>query len=130
MDSYLENMISHWNSLKKLEGHYETERLKAEDAIQQHLQHNNLWKDKGTMSFENLKIRINYSRKWDQKYLAEVKTKHHLTATQFPFVTEYKELKTQSDYLEVKEPEIWQKISPALLIVPTKPYFFTPKKGE
>jgi len=128
MDSYLSNMISHWHSLKNLEGYYNDERLKTEEAIQSHLRKHNLWKESGTMNFDNLKIRSALKRKWSQRHLAEIKAKHQLTATKFPFYIEYKELKGQSDYLEAKEPQVWEKLSPALLVYPTKPYFFAPDR--
>jgi hypothetical protein len=130
MDSYLSNMISHWHSLKKVENQFHEERIKTEEAIQSHLQKHNLWINSGTMSFNDLKIRVSYNRKWNQKSLAKIKAQNQLEQTQFPFLTEYKELKTQSDYLEAKEPDVWKKLAPALLVFPAKPYFFVPRKGE
>ncbi|MBS0289776.1 MAG: hypothetical protein JSS07_07065 [Proteobacteria bacterium] len=129
MESYLSQMITQWHNLKDMQNYYYSERINTEQAIQQYLQDPEQWKDKGTISFDNLRIRLKMNRKWDQKQIALIKAQHHLCATQFPFITEYKEVKTQSDYLAVKEPHIWQKLMPALLEYPAKPYFFAPEKG-
>lgn len=130
MDHYLENMLSHWKSLKKLEAHYSDERLKTEQIIQEYLQDNEQWKDAGTMSFGGVKIRTQYRRKWHHEQLAKIKDEYDLDSMQFPFAVEYKEIKSQSDYLAEREPHIWKLIEPALSLCTTKPYFFIPKKGD
>lgn len=130
MDNYLSNLFSHWSSLKQLEAHYSEERLRTEQAIQEYLKDNNLWKDTGTMTFGDVKVRTQYRRKWNQEKLNQVKAEYDLGSMQFPFAIEYKEVKSQSDYLAEKEPETWSLIAPALIEYPTKPYFFIPKKGD
>lgn len=130
MDHYLDNLISHWSSLKKIEAHYSDERVKTEQAIQNYMQEHDQWKEIGTMSLGAVKIRTQYRRKWNHEKLDQIKADHQLSEMQFPFAIEYKEIKAQSDYLSEREPEIWQMIAPALTLYPTKPYFFIPKKGE
>lgn len=130
MDNCLTDMISQWHTFKKMESHYNDERIKTEEIIQHYLQEHEQWKESGTLSFDNLKIRLNTRRKWDQRLLTKIKAQYQLPAPQFPFLTEFKELKTQSDYLEAKEPQIWEKIVPALTLYAAKPYFFVSGKEK
>lgn len=56
MDSYLENMISHWYSIKRMESYYIHERLRTEEAIQDHLKKHNHCKGSHLMTFDTFKI--------------------------------------------------------------------------
>ena len=56
MDSYLENMISHWYSIKRMEGYYIHERLRTEEAIQEHIQKLKLTKGSHFITFDTFKI--------------------------------------------------------------------------
>ncbi len=56
MDSYLENMVSHWYSIKRMEGYYIHERIRTEEAIQHHLQKNNQWKGTDLITFDTFKL--------------------------------------------------------------------------
>ncbi len=113
-----------------MEGHYSDERVRTEQVIQEYLRNNDQWKDLGTMSLGALKIRTQYRRKWHQEKLAKLKGEYHFDSIQFPFSLEYKEIKSQSDYLAQNEPQVWNLLEPALELCPTKPYFFVSKKGE
>lgn len=56
MDSYLENMISHWYSIKRMEGYYIHERIRTEEAIQHHLQKHNHCKGSSIITFDTFEI--------------------------------------------------------------------------
>lgn len=130
MDYYLENLLAHWSSTKKVESHYHDERLKTEQLIQEYLQSKAQWKDDGTMYLGDVKIRTQYRRKWNHDELSALKKELSLDVTLFPFLVEYKEVKSHSDYLAEKEPDIWEMIETASILCPAKPYFFIPKKRD
>ncbi len=130
MDNYLCNMVSHWGSLKKIEGHYNAERIKTEQAIQDYLHEHDQWKPIGTMNLGDLKIKTSLRRKWNQEKLLQIKGDYQLDSMQFPFAIEYKEIKSKSEHLETSSPELWQILEPALTVSASKPYFFSAKKEE
>lgn len=129
MDSYLDNMILHWCSFKKMEKYYADERIKIEEEIQLHLQSHNQWKSVGTLDLGLLKIRSTPRRKWNQSKLVQIKNENNLSGLQFPFIIEYKEMRLQTDYLADNDPTLWRKLQRALKIMPTKPYFVLAEKN-
>lgn len=130
MDKFLNNMISHWCSLKRMEKYYADERLKTEEVIQSHLQNHNQWKSVGTIDLDKLKIRMTPRRKWNQHKLIQIKNENDLSGLQFPFIVEYKEIRLRSDYLAENDPMLWDKLQRALRITPSKPYFVLTEKNE
>ncbi|MFO1259079.1 MAG: hypothetical protein U1E78_11810 [Gammaproteobacteria bacterium] len=130
MNGHLTTLVSRWHSLKQLQDHYTAERLEVEKSIQRYLCEENKWKLSGTMTLGELKIRAVLKRKWNQDKLSRIRETHQLLPNQFPFQIEYKENKSQSEYLEEEESDIWQLLRPALTVYPSKPYFFSAKKED
>jgi len=114
----IDQLRAEWIAAKTAENEARNFRLKVEQEIIAAL--GDELPDTGTTKTHGLKIVTGYNRKWDQAALQEMVNKG-IPPKLFPFKTEYKEIKRNSDYLANNEPEIWEYIARALTLTPKKP---------
>lgn len=94
-------------------------RLNVEAAIVSMFGAEQALKDEGTTTLGGVSVSTGYTRKWDQKALADMATR--IRPEFFPFRSELKEDRRYSRALEEANPELWGEISQALTLTPKKP---------
>ena len=105
-------------------------RLEVEQAILDHGDIVGNLKDEGTITIGPVKIVTEFTRKWDDKKVAELA--RDIAPEYFPFLQrKYIEDKKLSDVIAERFPELWDKLRPALTLTPAKAIIsiVTPKEA-
>ena len=93
-------------------------RLEVEQAILDHGDIVGNLKDEGTTTIGPMKIVNKFTRKWDDKQVVELA--RQIAPEYFPFRPKYVEDKKLSDAIAERFPELWDKLRPALTLMPAK----------
>lgn len=105
---------------RQVESEAKKQRIEAEEAILKHQDVSKILKCEGTVRYaEGFSIVTGYTRHWDQASLSELKT--DIKEDYWPFKTEYKEVRSQSRFIEEKFKDLWRILARALTLTEKKP---------
>jgi hypothetical protein len=123
-DATLTALTDKWQQLKMAEKAATSDRLDVETRIIKMIA---MPLEGSTVIVDTLKINAGFTRKWDQAHLNELSLK--VLPEFFPFKLEWKEVRALSKAIEENNVDLWEVLSPALTITPSKPSFsIAPKK--